>query len=241
MGQSSTIEIEPAAGLQASLKRAREAIYATGTIAPEDGAPRDVASAGVLPDRGEALRRVLLTEKAASCVETGFAFGMSSSFILDALLGAPPNAAIGEAAPKEPLLISMDPWQSMAFGGAGRRHLREAGVSHLHTLFEEDSALVLPRLLAQDRKFNAAFIDGDHRFDGVFVDVFYACRLVGPGRLVIVDDLWMPAVRKCVAFFTSSGICTVETRPEIPTSDKFALLRVLHGGESRKWDHWVEF
>ena len=40
-----------------------------------------------------------------------------------------------------------------------------------------------------------AFVDGDHRFEGVFLDLYFMTRLVTPGALVVVDDMWMPAVR----------------------------------------------
>ena len=135
----------------------------------------------------------------------------------------------------------MDPWQREAFGNAGRRHLREANAAGLHTFFRDKAESVMPRLIAAARQFDVAFVDGDHRFDGVFIDVFFACRLVGPGKLIIVDDAKMPAVRKCAAFFTSSGICAVETRSDLKASEKFTLLRVLPDSDMRPWDHWVEF
>lgn len=211
-------------------------MYLRGQIETEDGSTREVTSAGVDSKRGEALRELIAAESARSCLETGFAYAMSSSFILDALLDHPANAEASE-----PILVSMDPWQASGFGNAGRRHLREAGASDLHTLFQERAEAVLPRLIAAGRRFDAAFIDGDHRFDGVFIDIFYAVRLVRPGGLIVVDDVWMPAIQSCLSFFTSSGICRAETKRDIDGADKYALLRPNAEQGKRAWDHWVEF
>lgn len=35
----------------------------------------------------------------------------------------------------------------------------------------EESQIVLPRLLAEARRFDLAFVDGNHRFEGVFLDL----------------------------------------------------------------------
>src|SRR5262249_2356606 len=158
---------------------------------------------GMAPDRGEALRALVIAEEARTCLETGFAFAMSSSFILEGLL----SHAEG---PDGSRLASIDPMQTPHWKGAGRRHLREAGVAQLHELIEEKSEAALPRLVSELRRFDMAFIDGDHRFESVFVDVLYSRRLVGPDRLIVVDDAWMPAVRKAAAFFESAGLCRRE-------------------------------
>lgn len=60
--------------------------------------------------------------------------------------------------------------------------------------YEEPCQLLLPKLLREKRQFDCALIDGDHRFDGVFVDFFYVHRLLRPGGVVIFDDLWLDAV-----------------------------------------------
>lgn len=226
----------PVNTLQQALRARRESIYSVGTIPFEDGTQRQVATAGVLPDRGEALRQLVRAESARTCVETGFAFGMSGSYILDALLDHPSNTS-----PTSPILTSMDPYQLAGFGGAGLRHFREVGASPLHEFHQLKSEVVLPRLIAEKRMFDVAFIDGDHRFEGVFIDVFFVRKLVGPGKLIIVDDLWMPAIKKCVAFLVSSELCELETRPDIAGSEKFALLRVIAQGEKRAWDHFEAF
>jgi hypothetical protein len=75
----------------------------------------------------------------------------------------------------------------------------------------------------------------------VFTDVLYARRLVRPGGLIVVDDAWMPSVRKCTGFFRSAGLVDVEASPEGSPLSKYHLLRVNAAGDVREWDHFAEF
>jgi predicted O-methyltransferase YrrM len=84
-------------------------------------------------------------------------------------------------------------------------------VEDLVEVIEEESQLALPRLVSEGREFDLAFVDGDHRFEGVFLDLYFMTRLVRPGGLVVVDDMWMPAVRTAVAYVERNLAVTVET------------------------------
>ena len=46
----------------------------------------------------------------------------------------------------------------------------------------EESQIVLPRLWDAHECFDLAFVDGNHRFDWAFVDLFYLGRLVRHAR-----------------------------------------------------------
>jgi hypothetical protein len=52
-------------------------------------------------------------------------------------------------------------------------------------------------LVCEARLFHLAFVDGNHRFDGVFVDLVFLGRLVRAGGIEFVDDYQMPAVARC--------------------------------------------
>ena len=47
---------------------------------------------------------------------------------------------------------------------------------------------MLPWLLGEGRRFDLAFLDGTHRFEGIFLDLIYPGRLLGERRVVFVDD-----------------------------------------------------
>jgi predicted O-methyltransferase YrrM len=221
------------------LRTAREALYTSGRTIGEDGQPREIWPVGLTRERGEALRDLVVRERAVHCVETGFAYGLSASFLLEGSLVVEPTEATAS-----PRVTSIDPFQTSQWRGAGRRFLRDAGTDALHRLIEERSEAALPRLIAEARgshPFDLAFIDGDHRFEGVFLDIFYARRLVGNGNLIVVDDAWMPAIQKAAAFYESAGLCRREATPEGSPLSRFILLRVDAAGDEREWDHFANF
>jgi predicted O-methyltransferase YrrM len=41
---------------------------------------------------------------------------------------------------------------------------------------------------------DAAFVDGSHIVDNVFVDLYFLREIVRPGGLIVLDDLWWPSV-----------------------------------------------
>jgi hypothetical protein len=69
---------------------------------------------------------------------------------------------------------------------------------------------VLPRLLAEGRSFDLAFLDGNHRFDGVLLDVVYSGRLLKEGAIVFVDDTQLASVRRAVGFCVTNLSWVVE-------------------------------
>jgi predicted O-methyltransferase YrrM len=85
--------------------------------------------------------------------------------------------------------VVVDPKQTSEFHGVGNQMLREAGVEQFVEFHQECSELLLPRLVSEGRVFDFVFIDGAHWFDHVFVDLFYANRLLKPGGVVVFDDV----------------------------------------------------
>jgi predicted O-methyltransferase YrrM len=150
--------------------------------------PIELAPHSIERPQGEALRDLAIAEGAERTVEVGLALGMSALFLCEAVLRRGGRHT------------AIDPFQRESWNGAGLRTLREAGVHDFVEVIEEESQLALPRLVAEGRRFDFAFVDGDHRFEGVFLDLYYLTRLVKPGGLVVVDDMWMPAVRAAVAY-----------------------------------------
>src|SRR5215211_8258591 len=88
-----------------------------------------------------------------------------------------------------------------------------------------ESQIVLPRLLSDDRRFDLAFVDGNHRFDGVFVDLVYLGRLVRAGGIVFLDDYQLPAVARAVSFFVKNLGWTLEEVSAADDYHRWAVLR----------------
>ncbi len=223
--------------LLSKLRAHRGAVYASGKVQGEAGKVIDVFPTGMTQQRGEQLCDVLQAVGRRSglvrTIETGFGLGMSSLFIVEAALECSGTEAVQHTA--------IDPYQRSDWNNAGLRTVREAGVGGQVTLIQEDSALVLPLLVAEGQRFDAAFVDGSHLFDGVFVDVFYMLRLVRPGGVIVLDDYWMPAVRAALGFFAGNLGLGLETLPDEKGRAKLAVLRVPEKAAARAWDHFVPF
>jgi predicted O-methyltransferase YrrM len=225
-----------------TLTRYLDDAYRRGSVSDTAGAPVELAPHSIEREQGQALRDLAIAEGAERTIEVGLALGMSALFLCQALL------------PRGGRHVAIDPFQTESWNGAGLRTLREAGVEDLVEVIEEESQLALPRLVAEGREFDLAFVDGDHRFEGVFLDLYFMTRLVRPGGLVVVDDMWMPAVRTAVAYVERNLDVTMETealpnafrwrrrlfRRGVPagTGDT-AVLRLPQERPALRWDEFV--
>jgi hypothetical protein len=95
--------------------------------------------------------------------------------------------------------------------------------------------------LGEQRRFDLAFVDGNHRFDRVFVDLVYLGRLLRPDGVVFVDDYQLPAVARAVSFFVTNVGWTAEEVSEPDEHHTWAVLRTAETPDTRPFDHFVEF
>jgi predicted O-methyltransferase YrrM len=165
-----------------------ERAYERGSVPDSSGTELPLAPHSIELEDGRALRDLAIAEEAERTIEVGLALGMSALFFVE---------AVSERGGRH---VAIDPFQAESWNGAGLRTLREAGVGEVVEVIEEESQIALPRLVAEGRGFDFAFVDGDHRFEGAFLDIYFMTRLVRPGGLVVVDDMWLPAVRTAVAY-----------------------------------------
>jgi predicted O-methyltransferase YrrM len=180
----------PCPATAADVHRYIDRLYAQGHVEGEDGSrmPLDPHALAELDARE--IRYLAVSENVGTTLEVGLGLGLGTLSLCAALLevGRPEaRHVVVEGFPRD-------------FAGAGLRTLRAAGVEAMVEQIHEESQLALPRLAVEGHCFDLALIDGDHRFEGVFLDLCFADRLVRPGGLVIVDDLWMPAIRLAVSY-----------------------------------------
>ena len=127
-----------------------------------DGSVHTLFPVAVSVVEGEALRDRVTRERAARTIEVGLGYGISTLFICEGLL---------EAGQPEAHHVAVDPHQATRFANCGLQFLDEAGVAGLVEHHEQESQIALPRFLSEGRSFDLAFVDGNHRFDSVFVDL----------------------------------------------------------------------
>ena len=84
-------------------------------------------------------------------------------------------------------------------------------------------------------------VDGNHRFDRVFVDLFYLGRLVRPGGIVFLDDYQLPGVARAASFYKTNLGWTLEEVSAPDDLHRWAVLRTSALPDARPFDHFVDF
>ena len=179
------------------------------------------------------MRDWVVREQATRTIEVGLGYGLSALHICEGLL-----ATAGEAMACH---VAIDPYQARRFSGLGLQFLEEAGVAEMVEHHEEESQLALPRFLGEGRTFDVAFVDGNHRFDWVFVDLFYLGRLLRPGGIVFLDDYQLPGVARATLFYQTNLGWRLEEVSAPDDLHQWAILRTAVVQDTRPFDYFVEF
>jgi predicted O-methyltransferase YrrM len=209
-----------------------ERLLREGTVVSSTGTVHSVFPVAVTAAEGEALREWVKREEAARTIEVGLGYGVSALFVCEGLLT---NG--GEAAQH----VAVDPNQASRFESCGLQLLEEAGLTGLVEHHAEESQIALPRFVSEGRRFDLAFVDGNHRFDGVFLDLVYLGRLVRPAGIVLVDDYQLPAVARAASFCVENLGWSLEEVSEADELHHWAALRTSARPDTRPFDHFVEF
>src|SRR4030042_118801 len=121
-------------------------------------------------------------------LETGLGFARSASHIIAAT---------------DNIHIAMDPFQEK-FGNIGLKNIERLGMTDKFDFRADYSHNVLPVLLNEGKRFDFIFIDGDHKFDGMFIDFYYSDLLVKTGGYILFHDTWMRSTRLVERFIKTN-------------------------------------
>jgi len=211
------------------VRRVIERLVRDGTVVSRaDGTQHTVFPVAVSPEEGEALRDWVAREGAVQTIEVGLGYGVSALHICQGLL------LNGDPAARH---VVLDPSQSTRFSDCGLQVLEDAGVRQLVEHHVEFSEIALPQFLKEGRRFDLGFIDGNHRFDAVMLDLFYLGRLVRRGGIVALDDYNWPGIKRAVSFFVSNLGWTVEET----IGDYAIVLRTALEPDKREYWRFVDF
>jgi predicted O-methyltransferase YrrM len=190
------------------------------------------------PSEGAALRDWLRREGARQTLEVGLGYAVSTLFICEGLLSI--GGDVGHVA-LDPYQFESRPGDRTLYGGVGVAALEEAGIRDLVELLVERSETALPRLLSEGRRFDLAFVDGNHRFEGVFLDLVYCGKLIAPGAVLFADDAQLPAVRRAAQFCVSNLGWTVEEEGAEGEHEWIVLRTGSPEAFHRPFDRFVDF
>jgi predicted O-methyltransferase YrrM len=215
------------------VRRVIDRLVRDGTaVARSNGTVHQIFPVGVGVAEGEALRDSIVREQATRTIEVGLGYAISALFACEALIANDTEGACH---------VVIDPYQRTRFADCGLQFLDEAGVSKLVEFHGEESQIVLPRFVSEGRVFDLAFVDGNHRFDGVFLDLVYLGRLVRGSGIVFVDDYQLAAVARATRFCTTNLAWTLEDESRADELHQWAVLRTPRSPADRPYDHFVDF
>ncbi len=138
----------------------------------------------VRPVEGEFMHRWVKEYGLSRTLEIGLAYGASACSIMSAHQGTH---------------TCMDPFQDR-YDNLGLENLTSLGYRGRLDFHSGFSYEVLPRLLAAKRSFDFAFIDGNHRYDSIFVDFYFVDLLLADQGYVLFHDAWMRGTQLVAAF-----------------------------------------
>lgn len=224
-----SVEDSPARRIRSVVDR----LVARGTaVATSTGQEHSLFPVAISAAEGAALAGWVRRESAAQTLEVGLGYGISSLYICEALVD------VGDVHARH---VAIDPFQSTRFADCALQFLEDAGVGPMVEYYDARSEIVLPRFVAEGRQFDLAFVDGNHRFDAVFVDLFYLGRLVRPGGIIVLDDYQLRGVRRAAAFWLRNLGWMLEEASRDDDLHDWAVLRTAADPDDRPFDYYVDF
>jgi len=221
------------AGSAARIRSIIDRLIADGSmIAEADGSTHDVRAVAISAGEGEALKRWVLREKASKTIEIGLAYGVSALYICEGLI---------ESGDPHARHVVLDPFQARRFANCGLQVLEEGGVRSLVEYHDEMSQIALAGFLKEGRQFDLGFVDGNHRFDSAFVDLFYLGRLLRKAGVILLDDYNLPGIRRAVSFFLTNLDWSVEETSPKGDSHHWIVLRTADADDNRPFRYFVDF
>jgi len=218
-----------------------EEALATGEVVRGDGI-RIPLHSNVSLEEAQRLYDVVHSRSPAATIEIGFAQGISTLAIVQALCDAGADATHHV----------VDPLQDTVYEGVGLANLERAGLRErvrFHSAWPEEVVPTFPRA-------GFAFIDSSHLFDFTIVDFVLIDKRLEVGGVIGFHDYWMDSIKKVVAYILTNRRYRVHddlarsTRP-LPTdgelaADAFVRRRNLIfieklGHDDRDWQFHREF
>lgn len=177
-------------------------------------------------EEGACLYRLCRDTRAERTMEIGCAYGFSTLYFLAAIGSNPASTH-----------TAIDPFENNGWEGIAVQNVRAAGMDKSFRLIEETSFLAIPRLISDETQYDVIFIDGNHRFDDTLVE-FTLCGLTCKmGGYIVLDDMWMPSIRKAVSFVRRNRKDFSEVA--MPVLNLAAFQRIAE--DKRNWDHFQDF
>lgn len=208
-----------------------EVLYSGGEHRGTDGRLHGVDPRAMVPwPIAEEIAELHRAVKPKLSIEVGLAYGCSTLFILDAMR----EGRYGRH-------IAIDPYQRDRWHGVGLQAIKDVGLAgrfpRRFRWIEERSSFALAQLGRSGKRAQFAYIDGSHLFDDKLSDFCLSDQILDEGGVVILDDVWLPAVKRLAAYITTN---MTWYEPVSLRAENLVGFRKV-GRDQRPWDHYAEF
>lgn len=183
--------------------------------------PQEDRVTSIKTSEAEFIYNFLLEKGISATLEVGFAYAMSASHII-------------AATQKEHIVI--DPFQDK-YQNLGLENIRSLGFEDYLAFYNDYSHNILPLFVRQGKRFEFIFIDGDHKFDGEFIDFFYADLLLREGGYILMHDTWMRSTQLVMSFIKTNR----KDYEYVATTHRNLALFRKTGNDSRNGMYFREF
>src|SRR5574341_600294 len=140
--------------------------------------------ASISKEKGEFIYKFLQRQKLKRTLETGFAYGCSTAYIISAT-----NSSH----------IAIDPNQR-DYDNLGLKNIKRLRLDKHLRYIGDHSHNALPQLLKQRTRLDFAFIDGDDTFEVAFMDFYYIDLMLVKKGFVLFDDAWIHGIQTIATF-----------------------------------------
>jgi predicted O-methyltransferase YrrM len=220
-------------GMLKATKEKLDALYAGGRLRGIDGKLHKIDSnTRVSFEQGETIADLHREIRPYFSVEIGLAYGFSTLFILDSMK----RGRYGRH-------VAVDPYQISLWHGIGLKAVRDAGLASPFAPFsrfrwmKERAAFALSKMQREKTRAQFVYIDGSHLFDYALSDFCLSGSILDIGGVVLIDDVWMPAVARVVDFISNNMPCY--TQFDVGCHNLACFQKT--GWDERPWDHFVDF
>jgi len=184
-------------------------------------------STSILPEQGMYIYNLCKKIKPKKTLEIGFAYGFSTIYFLSAIHS---NTCGYHTA--------IDPFELSYWHGVGLKKVNELKMDSFFRFMPQFDYTGVADLINENQKFDVIFIDGDHRFDYIFLDFMLADQVISKNGYIIFHDLWMNSTQKVVKFIKAN-------RPDYEAEENTSGLRMMvfskKSEDSRPWDNYESF
>jgi predicted O-methyltransferase YrrM len=176
--------------------------------------------------QGETIAAAIDEYNCRRTLETGFAYGFSTLFILGAIKRF-----------EDSTHTAIDPYEKKLWHGIGLEKVKDVGMADRFTWICEDSFCAFGQLAMAGARYDFIYVDADHKFDSIVIDLHGSDRVLEIGGILAFDDLWMPSTQAAINFFEKN----LTHYRRLPSAHKNLALYQKTALDSRPWWHYTPF